>query len=188
MSENDTGIQLGGLADQIARSAAQGVPPVESWNPPYCGDIGLAIGGDGTWSYRGSPIDRQGLVKLFASVLRKDTDGLTYLVTPSEKVDVKVADAPFLAVEMEWSTVGSKKALLFRTNVDDVVTCGPEHPLRFSVDAVTGAVKPYVHVRGRLEALLTRALTHTLLQWAVENEPAGVRSGGVLFLIPDLPN
>lgn len=188
MSHSPTSPELGTLAEVIARNAAQGAPPVDQWNPPYCGDIGLAISGDGTWSYRQSPINRPGLVKLFASVLRKDSDGRTYLVTPEEKVDIAVADAPFLAVEMEVSGEGATRTLLFRTNVDDVVACGPLNPLRFSVDQATGAVKPYLLVRGRLEALLTRALTHTLLTEAVENEPAGVRSGGMLFLIPDLPN
>ena len=122
---------------------------------------------------------------MFASVLRKDADGKTYLVTPEEKVDVAVADAPFLAVEMEVSGSPPHQELVFRTNVDDVVTCGPEHPLRFAVDDHTGAIKPYLRVRGRLDALITRALTHQLLDLAVTTGPVGVRSGGLLFLIPD---
>lgn len=183
-SGNDAGSRLGGLAE-VVRSAGTGHPPVDSWNPPYCGDIGLAILADGTWTYHGSPITRPALVKLFASVLRKDTDGKTYLVTPEEKVDVAVADAPFLAVEMEVSGSPPHQELVFRTNVDDVVPCGPEHPLRFAVDDHTGAIKPYLRVRGRLDALITRALTHQLLDLAVTTEPVGVRSGGVLFLIPD---
>ena len=105
--------------------------PVENWHPPYCGDIGLKIRRDGTWLYRDSPIRRPALVKLFAGVLRKDEDARTYLVTPAEKVDVEVEDAPFLAVEMEASGAGREQQLVFRTNVDDVVACGPEHPLRF---------------------------------------------------------
>jgi uncharacterized protein len=184
-SGSETGHRLGGLAALVQQSAARGQPPVESWNPPYCGDIGLRIEADGTWLYRGSPIGRPALVKLFSSVLRKDADGKTYLVTPDEKVDVAVADAPFLAVEMEVSGTPPHQDIVFRTNVDDVVVCGPAHPLRFAVDEETGGIKPYVHVRGRLEALVTRSLTHELLQLAVDTEPAGVRSGGVLFLIPD---
>jgi hypothetical protein len=120
--------------------------------------------------------------------LRKDNDGKTYLVTPEEKVDVAVADAPFLAVEMEVSGIHPHEELVFRTNVDDVVMCGPEHPLRFAVDDRTGAIKPYLRVRGRLEALVTRAVTHQLLDLAVTTEPVGVRSGGLLFLIPDTPD
>ena len=133
-------------------------PPVERWDPPYCGDIGLKICADGIWVYRDRPIRREGLIKLFASVLSKDVDGRTYLVTPAEKVDVEVEDAPFLAVEMEVHGSGTGQELIFRTNVDDIVRCGPEHPLRFSVQERSGGLKPYLHVRGRLEALVTRAL------------------------------
>ena len=186
-SKNGTANRLTGLAVLLQENAAKGPPPVESWNPPYCGDIGLEIRSDGMWTYLGSPINRSALVKLFASVLRKDTDGKTYLVTPEEKVDVAVADAPFLAVEMEVMGDPPHQDLIFRTNVDDVVRCGPAHPLRFAVDEKTGAIKPYVRVRGRLEALVTRALTHELLDLATVSEPAGVRSGGILFLIPDAP-
>ena len=182
---NDAGNRLGNLAVMLQESTEKGHPPVENWNPPYCGDIGLEINADGTWCYHGSPINRPSLVKLFSSVLRKDADGKTYLVTPDERIDVAVADAPFLAVEMELSGHPPHQEVIFRTNVDDVVPCGPAHPLRFAVDEQTGAIKPYVRVRGRLEALVTRAMTHELLNLAVDTEPVGVRSGGVLFLIPD---
>ena len=189
MPENNSGNgsanRLSGLAAMLQNRAEKGHPPVEQWNPDYCGDIGLEIMADGTWWYRGSPIDRPALVKLFAGVLRKDTDGRTYLVTPAEKVDVIVADAPFLAIEMETIGTAPHQELVFRTNVDDVVTCGPAHPLRFAVDEATGGIKPYLLVRGRLEALVTRTLTHDLLELAMSTEPAGVRSGGVLFLVPD---
>ena len=184
---NDAGNRLGSLAAMVHHTAGKGHPPVDKWNPPYCGDIGLEIKADGTWCYRGSPINRPALVRLFSSVLRKDTDGKTYLVTPDEKVDVAVADAPFLVVEMEISGPPPHQELVFRTNVDDVVPCGPAHPLRFAVDERTGAIKPYLRVRGRLEALLTRAVTYELLNLAVDTEPIGIRSGGVLFLIPDAP-
>ena len=165
--------------------------PVESWNPPYCGDIGLKILRDGTWLYQGSPIGRPALVRLFAGVLRKDPDGKTYLVTPAEKVDVGVEDAPFLAVEMEVQGSGSEQRLVFRTNVDDVVACGAEHGLRFAEQQPGGGLKPYVHVRGRLEALLTRALLHDLVALAVEDvregkRAVGIWSGGVFFSLPDV--
>lgn len=183
--ELDAETRLGGLADLLRQTAGHEPAPVDTWDPPYCGDIGLAIKADGTWTYRGTPITRPALIKLFAGVLRKDSDGKTYLVTPAEKVDVAVEDAPFLAVEMEIEGHGPGRELMFRTNVDDVIACGPEHPLRFAVDRTTGAIKPYLRVRGRLEALVTRALTHDLLADAVGNEPVGVRSGGVLFVVPD---
>jgi len=162
--------------------------PVERWDPPYCGDIGLKICADGTWVYRNSPIRREGLIKLFASVLSKDVDGRTYLVTPAEKVDVEVEDAPFLAVEMEVHGSGTGQELIFRTNVDDIVRCGPEHPLRFSVQERSGGLKPYLHVRGRLEALVTRALCYDLVALTVEvkrgGQPVlGLWSGGTFITL-----
>jgi len=183
--------RLGRLQDLAAGAPGRRPAPVESWNPPYCGDIGLKILRDGTWLYQGSPIGRPALVKLFAGVLRKDQDGKTYLVTPAEKVDVGVEDAPFLAVEMEVQGSGGAQQLIFRTNVDDVVACGAEHPLRFAQQQPGGGLKPYVHVRGRLEALLTRALLHDLIALAVEEardgkRAVGIWSGGVFFPLPDV--
>lgn len=160
----------------------KGVAPVERWNPPYCGDIGLAIRRDGTWLYQKSPIGRKPLVQLFARVLRKDADGRTYLVTPAEKVDVAVEDAPFLAVEMQVEGSGRGQTLVFRTNVDDIVKAGPPSPIRFAREEVAGGLKPYVLVRGRLEALLTRALYYDLVELAVEEpEGLGIWSGGAFF-------
>jgi hypothetical protein len=163
-------------------------PPVERWDPPYCGDIGLKICADGTWVYRDSPIRREGLIKLFASVLSKDVDGRTYLGTPAEKVDVEVEDAPFLAVEMEVHGSGIGQELIFRTNVDDIVRCGPEHPLQFSVQERSGGLKPYLHVRGRLEALVTRALCYDLVALTAEvkrgGQPVlGLWSGGTFIAL-----
>lgn len=175
--------RINGLEEILKTAAATAQAPVERWNPPYCGDIGLAIGADGTWDYRGSPIRRLALVKLFARVLRKDADGRTYLVTPAEKVDVRVVDAPFLAVEMEVRGGASAQQLMVRTNVDDVIAVGPEHPLRFAVEPGSGGLKPYVRVRGRLEALFSRALYYDLVALAEEG-PDGVpfvASGGVRF-------
>lgn len=175
------------LEDFLRQADPRGPAPVESWDPPYCGDIGMAIARDGTWLYQGSPIRRPALVKLFARVLRRDADGRTYLVTPAEKVDVAVADAPFLAVEMEASGSGRDQRLLFRTNVDDVVRCGPEHPLRFAVDdGRSGGLKPYLHVRGRLEALVARALVYDLVELATEGDDGrlGLWSDGAFFALP----
>lgn len=164
-----------GKLENILQTLAPGqrCAPVESWNPPYCGNIGLEILRDGTWLYQGSPIRRQAMVKLFASVLRKDGDGRTYLVTPAEKVDVEVQDAPFLAVDMQVEGEGERQRLTFRTNLDDVMVCGPEHPLRFVTESGSGGLKPYVLVRGRLEALVTRALVHDLVALADEARSPG---------------
>ena len=134
--------------------------------------------------YQGSPIGRMPLVRMFARVLRRDADGRTYLVTPAEKVDVAVADAPFLAVEMHVDGAGRDQVLAFRTNVDDVVRCGPEHPLWFVEEPGSGGLKPYLRVRGRLDALVTRAIYYDLVELATPGEPSGhdrlgIWSGGV---------
>ena len=165
-----------------AISDAAGPRPVETWNPPYCGDIGLKIRADGVWFYQGSPIGRPALVKLFASILRKDRDGKTYLVTPAEKVDVEVADAHFLAVEMAVLGTGAEQVLTFRTNVDDVVQVNAAHPMRFVYQEPDGGLKPYICVRGRLEALVTRAVYADLVALAEVPRPntkPGIWSGGV---------
>ena len=173
---------LSGLEALLKEQAGDKLPPVEKWAPPYCGDIGMRIRSDGVWFYQGSPIGRKPLVRLFSRVLRKDADGRHFLVTPVEKVDVTVDDAPFLAVEMEVSGSGSDQVLTFRTNVDDVVRCDAAHTIRFAVEAVSDGLKPYLLVRGRLEALLTRALYYDLVERAVtEGAEFGVWSGGVFF-------
>lgn len=177
---------LGGLEALLQGARGRASAPVERWDPPHCGDIGLKIRTDGTWLYQNSPIGREALVKLFASVLRKDADGRTYLVTPAEKIDVDVEDAPFLAVEMAANGNGRTQEIVFRTNVDDVVKCGPEHPLRFARQDPGGGLKPYILVRGRLEALLARAVVYELADIAVEETQdgrtvPGVWSGGAFF-------
>ncbi len=154
-----------GLSALISRAAraGKGLPPVERWNPQFCGDIDMEIRPDGTWFYMGTPIGRMPLVQLFSTVLRKDEDGKTYLVTPVEKVGIRVADAPFVAVEMNVSGEGGEQVMTFRTNVGDVVEAGPDHPLRFVDEAATGGLKPYVLVRGRLEALVARPVMYELV-------------------------
>lgn len=178
---------LSALIERAAR-AGKGAPPVEKWNPPFCADIDMEIRSDGSWWYMGTPINRMPLVQLFSSVLRKDEDGRTYLVTPVEKVGIRVADAHFLAVEMAVTGSGESQVLTFRTNVGDVVEAGPEHPLRFMEDEATGGIKPYLAVRGRLEALVTRSVTYDLLELGEETTINGrkviaVRSGGAVFPI-----
>lgn len=179
-----------GLAALISRAGAEtggrGLPPVERWNPPFCGDIDMEIRADGTWFYLGTPIGRAPLVRLFSTVLRKDEDGRTYLVTPVEKVGIRVADAPFLAVEMNAGGEGEEQVLTFRTNVGDVVEAGPEHPLRFVISGENSELKPYLLVRGRLEALVSRAVMYELVALGetieVDRVPMfAVRSGGMVF-------
>ena len=179
--------RIAGLEALLQGRQGKGPAPVEKWNPPYCGDIGMKIRSDGVWFYAGTPIGRMALVKLFASVLRKDADGRHYLVTPAEKVDVAVEDAPFLAVEMEVKGSGREQCLTFRTNVDDVVEAGLEHPIRFEIETGSEGLKPYLHVRGRLEALVTRALYYDLVELAVEHDSHGLGlwSGGQFFPLRD---
>lgn len=181
--KND-GSGLAGLEALLKEQAGDRPPPVEKWNPPYCGDIGMRIRNDGVWFYQGSPIGRKPLVRLFSRVLRKDEDGRHYLVTPVEKVDVAVDDAPFLAVEMEVSGAGEDQTLTFRTNVDDVVRCGPGHQLRFVEEMPGGGLKPYLLVRGRLEALVTRALYYDLVELAV---PSGDGSDALVVWSEGIP-
>ena len=155
-----------GLAALIARASA-----------PFCGDLDMEIRADGTWFYLGTPIGRAPLVRLFSTVLRKDEDGRTYLVTPVEKVGIRVVDAPFLAVEMNAGGEGAAQVLTFRTNVGDVVEAGAEHPLRFAAAGGNSELKPYLLVRGRLEALVSLGETVEVDGVAM----FAVRSGGVVF-------
>ncbi|WP_092936314.1 DUF1285 domain-containing protein [Rhizobium sp. 9140] len=195
-AKTDDKSDAAGLAAMIARAAGQavtvegaaprGVPPVERWNPPFCGDLDMEIRADGTWFYMGTPIGRPALVRLFSTVLRKDEDGKTYLVTPVEKVGIRVVDAPFLAVEMTVTHRDGAPVLSFRTNVGDVVEAGLEHPLRFEIAGEHAEMKPYLHVRGRLEALVSRAVMYDLAALGEEIEIDGVptfavRSGGSVF-------
>lgn len=179
-----------GLEALISRAAraGKGPAPVERWNPDFCGNLDMEIKADGTWFYLGTPIGRMPLVQLFSSVLRKDADGKTYLVTPVERVGIRVADAPFIAVEMNVSGSGNEQVITFRTNVGDVVAAGPGHPLRFVDEVETGGLKPYVLVRGRLEALVARAVMYELVAHGEEIDIDGkamfaVRSGGEVYPI-----
>lgn len=145
----------------------------------------MSIGADGIWYYRNSPIGRRSLTRLFSTILRKDEDGCHYLVTPVEKIRIDVADAPFLAVEMIVEGEGRGQQLRFVTNCGDAVTAGAGHPLRFEHEA-SGGLKPYLLVRGALEALVTRALTYDLMERGVcesieGEEMFGVWSGGQFF-------
>lgn len=174
-----------GLAEVASDVRRRGLPPVHLWNPPFCGDIDMRIGSDGTWYYMGTPIGRKRMVQLFSSVLRRDDDGKTYLVTPVEKVGIRVDDAPFLAVAMQVEGAGRDCSLRFTTNVGDTVVAGADHPLRFETEPGTGGLKPYVLVRGRLEALVARAITYDLVELAGGDGTGnlGVWSGGAFFPI-----
>jgi hypothetical protein len=145
-----------------------------------CGDFGIAIGRDGTWYYHGSPIGRKPLVKLFASVLRRDDDsGEYWLVTPVERGRILVEDVPFTAVEVTAEGEGSHQILRFRTNLDDEIEAGPQHPIRVDHDHASGSPSPYVHVRGGLEARILRSVYYHLVELGSEETIAGESQFGV---------
>ncbi|MEM9106731.1 MAG: DUF1285 domain-containing protein [Pseudomonadota bacterium] len=177
-----------GLAALISRAApsADGLPPVDRWQPERPVDLNMEIRADGSWYHQGGAIRREALVRLFSTVLRKDEDGNTYLVTPVEKVIVRVEDAPFIAVEMSADERDGEQVLTFRTNVGDVVEAGPDHPLRFNTDGKHDGLKPYLHVRGKLEALASRAVMHEMAalgqpQMINGTEMFAIRSAGAVF-------
>jgi uncharacterized protein len=167
------------LATIVRETAStKGLPPVHLWDPPYCGEIDMRIASDGTWFYQKTPIGRPALVKLFASVLKREGDQY-FLVTPVEKCGITVDDAPFLAVGMDVETKSSGRVLHFVTNVGDEVQCGPQHPLRFEPETGTGGLKPYLLVRRNLWAKVTRALFYDLVELGEQRSVDGVRLYGV---------
>jgi hypothetical protein len=174
--EGQSGLEA--ITGALARAGAKGPPPVERWNPPFCGDLDMRIAADGTWFYMKTPIGRPALVKLFASVLKREGDSY-FLVTPVEKCGITVDDAPFLAVELTIENGAEGRVLHFRTNVDDWVKCGPQHVLRFEPEAGTGGLKPYLHVRRDLWAKVTRALFFDLVEIGEEREVDGKAMFGV---------
>jgi hypothetical protein len=171
---------LDGIASHARKEGGKkGPPPVHLWNPPFCGDLDMRIATDGTWFYLKTPIGRPALVKLFASVLKREGEKY-FLVTPVEKCGLVVEDAPFLAVEMKIEAGARGRVLHFRTNVDDWVPCGPEHRLRFEAEPDTGGLKPYLHVRRDLWAKVTRALFYDLVELGEERDVGGERMYGLV--------
>jgi hypothetical protein len=175
-AQNRSGLDT--IAGAVKKAGAKGPPPVHLWNPPFCGDLDMRIAGDGTWHYLKTPIGRPALVKLFASVLKREGEKY-YLVTPVEKCGIVVDDAPFLAVELRVQPSDQGQVLSFRTNVDDWVACGPGHALKFETEPHSGGLKPYLHVRRDLWAKVTRALFYDLVELGEERDIAGERMFGV---------
>jgi uncharacterized protein len=174
---------LAGLSlAEIARLAEEKkLPPVASWNPDHCGDSAMRIARDGTWFHEGSPIGRQAMVRLFSTILRREPDGGFVLVTPAEKLDIEVEDAPFVAVEVKTEGEGERRSLAFRLNTGDLVVAGPNHRLRF--EAGEGGPHPYVEVRNGLDALVARPVYYELANLALAEgaDPPGLWSGGSFF-------
>lgn len=179
-----------GLAASARAAGKKGPPPVHLWNPPFCGDLDMEIRRDGTWFYLGTPIGRIGLVKLFSSILKREGDDY-FLVTPVEKVGIRVVDAPFVAVDFEVEGQGRDQNITFRTQVDDEVTAGPDHPIRVVRDPETGEPSPYVLVRANLEALIDRKSFYRLVEIGCHathegQDWFGLWSGGMFF--PVIPS
>jgi len=166
--------------------------------PAECGQLSFLVRRDGVWLYRGSPIGRKELVCLFASVLRREADGSFWLETPAERGRIEVEDAPFVAVELDWTGDGRQQVLSFRTNVDEVVTAGPEHPIRVSHDILTCEPTPYIRLRpGKgdwpLEARISRAVYYELAalavpEWVGCRRMLGVWSCGTFFALGEIPH
>lgn len=176
------------IAAAARKAGSKGPPPVHLWNPPFCGDLDMRIARDGTWFYLGTPIGRKPLVKLFASIIKREGDSY-FLVTPVEKVGITVEDAPFVAVDFTAAGDGAQQALSFLTNVDDSVTAGPDNPIRVTRDPATGEPAPYVLVRANLEALIDRKSFYRLADLGEHDGTGwfGVRSRGVFFpLVPSV--
>ena len=181
-------------ADTLAAAARQagkrGRPPVHLWNPPFCGDLDMEIRRDGSWWYLGTPIGRHALVRLFASILKRE-GGRYFLVTPVEKVGIRVQDAPFLATDFRVEGAGRDQVLTFVTSVEDEATAGPDHPIRVMRDPATGEPSPYVLMRDGMEALIDRKSFYRLVELGV-HEPHegeswfGLWSGGRFF--PVIPS
>lgn len=169
------------LADIARLAAERRLPPVDKWNPSHCGSSGMRIAEDGTWFHEGSPIGREAMVRLFSTILRREPDGRFVLVTPVEKLDIEVEDAPFVAVEMKSEGQGRDRSLAFRLNVGELVMAGPEHPLRSEPRG--NGPHPYLQVRPGLDARIVRSVYYELAELALAEggDPPGLWSGGVFF-------
>jgi hypothetical protein len=168
------------LADIARLAEADRLPPVEKWNPTHCGDSAMRIARDGTWYHEGSPIGRPEMVRLFSNILRREPDGTYVLVTPIERLDIIVEDAPFVAVELKSEGEGRERRIAFRLNTGDMVVAGPGHRLRFEKGP-----HPYLEVRAGLDALVARPVYYELVELALAEgaAPAGLWSGGAFFPI-----
>ncbi len=174
------------LADIARLAQEKRLPPVAQWNPDHCGDSEMRIARDGTWYHQGSPIGREAMVRLFSSILRREPDGIHVLVTPVEKLDIEVEDAPFVAVELRSDGEGRDRTLTFRLNSGDLVTAGSDHGL--TLRETPDGPHPYLHVRGGMEALIARSVYYELMNLALDEggERVGLWSEGAFFALDGL--
>jgi hypothetical protein len=169
------------LADILRLTEERRLPPVDKWNPTHCGHSAMRIARDGTWFHEGSPIGRPAMVRLFSTILRREPDGRHVLVTPVEKLDIEVEDAPFLAVEVKSEGEGRDRTLAFRLNTGDMVVASEDHPLR--IEEREDGPHPYLTVRPGLDARLARPVYYELADIALAeaDDPPGLWSGGAFF-------
>lgn len=169
------------LAEIVRAVDEQRLPPVETWNPAHCGDSEMRIARDGSWYHQGTLIRRPEMVRLFSTILRREPDGRFVLVTPGEKLDIAVEDAPFVAVEVKSDGTGADRRLAFRLNTGDFVVAGPFNMLRFAVGEI--GPHPCLSVRGGLDALVARPVYYELVEMALDDgaDPPGVWSQGAFF-------
>ncbi len=185
LKSSNSGFDLANII-KAAKSQGDGTGerPVDKWNPAYCGEMDMVIRANGSWWHEGTRITREPLVKLFASILRKDEDGETYLVTPVEKIKIKVEKGHFTAIRVDAKGEGDDRRLYFTTNLDEIVEAGPARPIRVEIDEVSGEPTPYVTIRGRLEALMTRPVFYELVELGeADGDELFVSSAGERFLI-----
>ncbi|WP_150291745.1 DUF1285 domain-containing protein [Sphingobium estronivorans] len=159
------------------------LPPVEQWNPDHCGDSDMRIARDGTWFHQGSPIGREAMVRLFSTILRRESDGSYVLVTPVEKLSIAVEDAPFIAVELKTQGEGRGRSMAFRLNTGDLVAAGPDN--RLTLRETPDGPHPYLHVRGGLDALIARSVYYELMNLALDEnaDTIGLWSDGAFFAL-----
>lgn len=173
-----------GLASLLKEAAAgRRLPPVERWNPAFCGEIDIRIARDGTWFHLGTPIGRKEIVRLFSTILRREDEDY-FLVTPAEKLRIRVDDAPFMAVLMDRQGEGQAQRLVFTTNVGDEVVAGEQNRIRVGTEPAGPA--PYVHVRRGLDARISRNVFYQLADIAVPGEDEGIMgvwSQGTFFAL-----
>lgn len=172
-------------AAALEGAGKRSLPPVEKWNPDFCGEIDMIIKRDGTWFHEGSPIGRARLVRLFSTILRREGNN-HFLVTPVEKLKLQVEDSPFVAVLLRVKDEGENQRLIFTTNLGDEVAAGPDHQLRICKDPETGEVVPYIDVRNGLEARVARSVFYDLVALGERrqidgSEMFGLMSGGLFF-------
>ena len=166
---SDNKINLKGIETVygFSKSGKKGLPPVDKWNPPFCGDIDLKILRDGRWMYMGTEIRRPAMVRLFSTILRLDTDGEYYLVTPVEKVRIQVEDTPFLIVSMDKLKKENKTSLIFYTSLKDEIILTKKNPISIEVND-KNEPSPYILVRNNLRGLISRSVYYELIEYAQE--------------------